>query len=1569
MASRVNTKFVVLLVTGLLIVGGSVAATAFFILFKSASQLHTLATEKVKAGDFVNADKFMSKAVAKERTNSGYMREWIDIMRNLELKTQTEFENKYRTNYIPAKRQLAVLLRTDVAAHKEYLDDVWDQMATSGQFNRRAADEIIKQTNDALRFFDKQPAGAWETLKRFRGMATTRMMLDSVEVKDEERDAALADLTAALAADPKDSEVASAIENWYFAQALSLRSKGQEDEATAATVKGREVVENFLAANPDEPRMMLIKTRWVLNEAQKAIGDALTGEAKKAAFKRANDAAKPVLDEVAAIVKKAPIEKAGLDIVSILKTYEAMLDPGANSARALDILATQSAANPQDADLLYALGRTHQDRNEFEQAIDMYEKMMAIPQKPLGMAGLRQFVLRAEGAFRQTMCAVALYDRTDAADKDKRTAWMNKAKEYRANLVKWEPEDSARGRLATAQVKFRDNDIASAQSLIAAYEAANKDPDPDALWLSAQIALSLNQPGVARTKLQQLLQVNGNDAKAVFLLASVEARLQNFGDAEKYAVALLEADPKNELTKQLLTEIRMQRGDAGAGDEITQLLNQAQKLSDAGKIDEMYKLLDDAFAKNPKDVRLAFALTLQRYRSKNYEAAMKTAQAALAADPNNEQFKQLVIIAAEKDPVVGAIKAIDASPSSPFDKAMAKIDVYRNNPGNFEDKIREQIEEAHKLNPTEPRVIEFRFIAAITSQNFEEGRKIADEAAKLNLDTIGGASFRSRLIDAESEALRKAGKGPEADAKLADAVTTLQQASSQAGFGVEAWRMLGNMQFRSGRFTDAINSYKRGLSIRPNDTALIEEYVAALVNVPGETRMDEALQFARENEKFARGSARFQNMLLNLEARSGDPSKAIADRTKMLRATPDNRDNKLALAALYVDQKDFEKARPLIDQLRAEKDDLDAVQLDARFHASGGDAAKAEQVLREYADKIDPSKSETDRSTKTQAMLSLVRSALSNGQLPRSEALIDEIRKFQDAKTLPADRTLGDMYMSLNMFDKAIDPFKRVLAGKADDAENTYAKRLIESSSRAGKFEEARSLIRSLGAAGETDPILQLLLADSFEGEADAVRAKGDEAKAKSLDAQAASTLDKAVTTFPAAAEVYTKRAQYTIKRNGPVNDAMGDINKALQLRPGYAQGLRIRAQLYAKQGNEEEALKDLRESLRNDLYADELRANLMAKLIGENRNAEAAEIANETIARRPSDTQLMMSFATLFANRGDTQRATPFVDMAIKRSDQTLIQLQSLDYYLSVLPANSPEGLAKAEAILDRVKDKITGDPALLLARSQVLSRRNQNLEARRDAASAFKLIADNDTAKIINWFGQLRRVMKPTEFTLLIDGLEREKVKPDYLRFFRSQQLMMTKEGEARGIEILLELMKSGIADLRQRAFRTLGPFFYTKGEYQKAVDVWVEGITQFPDDWEMRNNVAFTYAKFLNNPAAGLEQSKEALKTIEAQNLTNGDVYDTYGYCLSLTGKYTEAKVAFEKALNQATSLSQAVTIMTHKTEMHLKAGELDAAKKAYQDGIEFLTKMKEGEVPPDQRKQMSDDLNAFRAQVGL
>ncbi|MDX2117187.1 MAG: tetratricopeptide repeat protein [Planctomycetota bacterium] len=1571
MASKVNTKFVAMLVAALVLVGGAVVGTAYFILFKSASQLQALAKSKVDAGDFVAADKFLSKAVAKERTNSAYMREWIDVMTKLELKTQTEFENKYRTNYIPAKRQLAVLLREDVAAHKDYLENVWDQM-TSGAMSRRAADEMIKQTNDALRFFDKKPAGPWETLKRYRGMSLVRAMLDNAEMKEEERKQAREDLEAALAADPKDSDVAVALENWHFAQSIALRNKALEDEAKVELAAGRDVIEKFLAANPNDPKALLVQVRWLLNDAQKAIGDALTPEAKTSAFKRANEVAKPKLDAVAAVVEAAPIDRAGLEVVSILKTYETMLDPGANNARALKILQAQSGAYPDDADLLYALGRTYQDRNEFDKAIETYEKMIAIPQKKLGLPGLRQFTLRAEGAFRQTMAACALWDRTDPATdegKKKRTELLTKAKDYRANLIKFEPEDSPRGRLATAAVKYREGDASAAQAMIVAYENANKEPDAEALWLSAQIANTLGQPGVARTKLQQLLSINGNDAKAVFMLASIEARLKNFEVAESLADALLKADPNNDLTKQLLTEIRMQKGDVSVGDEITKALNQAQKFSDAGDLANMNKVLDETFDKNPKDIRIAFANTLAKYRAKNYEAAVAIARRALAADPNNEQLKQLVLIAGEKDPVKGAILAIDASPAAPLDKLLQKIDVYRNNPGDYEKEIRALIDEAVKIAGDDPRVIEFRFIAAITGQNFDEGRKITDTATTKNIDNIGGASFRARLMDSESEALRKSGKVTEADAKLADAVATLQQASSQAGFGQPAWRMLGNLQFRSGRYTDAINSYKAGLAIDPANVQMIEEYIAAMVNVPGETMMEQALQFARESDKYARGSGRFRNMLLNLEARFGDVQVAIREREKMKNTATDNRDNKVALAALYIDDKQFDKARALIDDVRAERDDIETVQLAARYWAAAGDAAKAESTVREYASKIDPSKSETDRANKTQAMLSLVRQAVTAADLAKVEAVVEEIRKFQDPKTLPADRTLGDMYMSMEKWQPALVAIKRVLDGKADEPDQTYAKRYIECAIRAGKVDEAQAMIKSMGSYGESNPIVQLLLADSMISAASASRAKGDEAKAKQLEGQAGGVLDKAVTNFPGSAEVYLKRAQFTLQRNGPVNDALADASKALQIRPGYPQALRVRAQINARGGREEEAIKDMREALRTDIYADEQRQQLMARLIADGRAIEANEVANEAISRRPNDVRLILGFATLFSNLSDTERAMPFVDAAVKKSDEDFVVLQALDFYLNVLPANNAIGLEKAEKLLDRVKAKIDGNSALLAGRSLVLARRGKPLEARRDAAASFKLIPADDLRRTLNWFGQVRRVFKPADIELLFAGLERENFRNEWIQYFRSQQLMLAKEGEAKGVETLTKLLATKDENLLLQVYRTLAPYYYTNGDYKKAVEIWVVAIERFPKDWEMRNNLAFTYAKFLNEPKKAVEQAKQAVSILEANSETNADVYDTLGYCLTINGDYAAAKTAFETALQQATSRATAVTILTHHTQMLIKSGQKDQAKSKYLQAQEFLNKMAPPQNSAEQIKQAREELEALKADAGV
>ena len=49
---------------------------------------------------------------------------------------------------------------------------------------------------------------------------------------------------------------------------------------------------------------------------------------------------------------------------------------------------------------------------------------------------------------------------------------------------------------------------------------------------------------------------------------------------------------------------------------------------------------------------------------------------------------------------------------------------------------------------------------------------------------------------------------------------------------------------------------------------------------------------------------------------------AIDAREKVAEREPTNRSNRIALAIMYIDKRDFEKSRPLIDALRKEADEL-----------------------------------------------------------------------------------------------------------------------------------------------------------------------------------------------------------------------------------------------------------------------------------------------------------------------------------------------------------------------------------------------------------------------------------------------------------------------------------------------------------------------------------------------------------------------------------------------------------------------------------------------------------------------
>ncbi|MFN9973022.1 MAG: hypothetical protein ACK58T_24360, partial [Phycisphaerae bacterium] len=267
MASKVNVKFVAILVGVLILLAGGVGGTAMLVLFKSADDLAAQGDALMQAGNPTEAEKAYAKAVNKERTNPEYIRKWRDAIGQLVPKTQTLFDIKY-PQYTQVRKTLADLLKTDVAAHRDYLDTLMEMLGAG--YSRPLCEQIAQAASDALlQFGETKQATDSDVLKRYRALANLRIMTEARNLKPETEQQIKADFEAALAADPGDVESVIGLQQWYLYQAdMAIRGE-RLDEGSKLAEQGRKVVRDFRARDPKEPKTALTQLSWLLTDARR----------------------------------------------------------------------------------------------------------------------------------------------------------------------------------------------------------------------------------------------------------------------------------------------------------------------------------------------------------------------------------------------------------------------------------------------------------------------------------------------------------------------------------------------------------------------------------------------------------------------------------------------------------------------------------------------------------------------------------------------------------------------------------------------------------------------------------------------------------------------------------------------------------------------------------------------------------------------------------------------------------------------------------------------------------------------------------------------------------------------------------------------------------------------------------------------------------------------------------------------------------------------------------------------------------------------------------------------------
>jgi tetratricopeptide (TPR) repeat protein len=1510
MPSKVNTKFVIGLSAVLLVAVAGMAYTAYTLVSNSAADLMKAGDERAASGDMKDAVTLYSKAVNKEKTNSAYLRKWIEAMEKFTPENQLKYEKQF-IEYTAAVRQLATVQPEEPANHQKFLNMQLTALRGT-RYDDGSWTNFANEADAGLRAFEGKPAGEWEKLRRYRGIANARRYGASTSPDSKMREGAIADLQAAIKADPNDGESLLSLVEMYGADA-NRASVSRPEDANKLIAQIEQLIDGFLANSPDHPSALMAKVQFDLAKSRQGITPTTTQTQIDEVTKNFLDRNKPLLDRAVAKAKTMPMPLSDIVIRQIMMG-ENMLDGASRMARTEELIRIGLRAKPDSAMHMLMLAELAKQRNDYTLATEQLEKVTKLPDLPISQDGQMLFAQRNAALVQQALWSLRAWQlMPDGPDK---TAAFDKAKDLRSRAASTVGADDARMLLVDAQHAFIANtpeEIQKAARLLEEYNRKTDRTDAEALLLTAQVAVQRNQPGLARDTLNRILQVQPGSITAILALAELERQFQNFDAAISFYQQALRLNPGNEQAQRGLTALQILDDPTKATDPIIAELARVNQLQERlrdqpGANQQILNELKPLGERFQFDPRVALPLAQAYMVNQQRDKAIETLEKAAAKAPDNQFLKDQLALIRVDDPIARQLLQIEGSRLEPVEKLLMKQQVYRQ-AGN-QAKADEMLAEAVKTAPNDRRVIEGQFIDTIEKGDLASARPLAERAVRENLDGFNGDTYRARVLGVER--------------KFAEAAAMLKGIVDRGGAQPEVHRLMGRMYALDNRPGEAATAFREAIKMRPNDPQAIVDLISALL---AQDRAGEALSVARENRRYAENDVRFLKLWWGLEAQSGDRNLAIRQREQFAAMVPGDRENTIALIGLYVQASQFDKARELVDKARASKDDLEIAGMDAMLLWGTGKRDDAKKVFEAAIAKFN------DPPTSRPEMMYAAFLRERGDMLAAVEAY-NRARPNQDPKLMEVDRAVSDFGVSISAAGLAEGGARNVVNANADTPDRFYQKRLVEVLLGQNKLDDAQAEVDKLPKGTDADVATMILRSD-------VARRKGESRVALDI-------LNEAVTRFPREYTPFMRRGEVLMQDKSTVGDAIQDFSRVIELLPDNSLGYRLRAQAHERAGDARKSESDVRAAIRVAPNDETIIFGFMSDLSSNAREEEADQVAREVLQVRPRDLGFMMRTAAFFRSRGRLDLAARWTReaFAIEQTDQI-----AMTYLANLLDVPRPD-LAEAQRVLTELGPRVKDNPVYMMSSAKIAYAQNRAPEALKTAQDTIRMLNPQNPVEMQSWYVDMARMITDAnQLRTVLNNFANQGIAPEWMAYFRAGSFLNAPEGRAEGLRILDQLATSSKNPaLLRLVHNRRGEARYGGGEYELAAQAWKEGITQFPEDWGMANNLAYTYTKFLGKHEDALPLAEAASKGVP----DSPDILDTLGVVYLNLNRNEEAGRTLERAGQLARTPVSTLTIAVHYVEALRRLNKTEEARQ-FMTRIQEVFDREKGQLPEEIRAQ--------------
>lgn len=1481
MASKVNTKFIVILSAVLLVLAVGVGVLGALVVFKSADD-HLKRGDRWSAeGNYTEAAKSYAKAVNKEPFNVAYLRKWVEAVSKSTPESDTDYRTMYQRDYLGGLRQIATVLDTDPQAQRDFVDIYYRQMRLAGA-GAEGWGTFIENLSPRYEQLDMTVPEA-QSLLRYRGLASMYRFRTLDAVDQRERTRAREDLDRAFRADPTDLETALGRVELISGDAMLLTRSGRPQEGAVRWREAMEAIADVKRRFPNSPQPVL---REAIMLAELGAQRGVDASAQRELIQNLEAS----LASTAAIATANP--SGAMDDTFLAQFSRATTILGTREAyqRWLDLVDRLLSEGGFIAPLLMEKGRTLASMGRHEEAIGVFGQVVETPNMPVSIEGLILRELRLGAIRSQAESALSLWAQASGADKEPA---MERVKRFRDQLASRVAADSAAMLRVNAQIAFAERRLDDAVDALSQLRRLTGGSDPEILNMLGRALEAQDKIGAAAQQYRRLYEMEPTNVQALFKLLNLELRAGNKAEAQELILAAEKLVPGNEVIDRAKQMISVLEGAGLATDDpVMNVLNASLRMRTGANadLDKAAEYIQAGIAQFPNDPRLYLEQITIETQAGRKDNALAMAREALKRFPEGGQFRQVEALLMFDDPVQARLQMVESLELPPIDRALARAGVFMGL--NREAELEQELAAARAIDPENPMLLEMMFVRSLTKRDFATAQQLTQRAATTDADGVRGQLYQARLELAQG--------------KSEQAAATLDRITRESEFNIPAWRLLAQAQLESGRIDESMRSFDRALSIKPDDMPTINAYINALRSLK---RDGEALTLARRASLLRNADGGVNTARLELEEQIGDARFAVDQRLRRRAGDPGDRANNLALARLFIREGMRDQAGQILREMRGAGNtpDLPLALVEARLVAATGSVRDAAELIEREIQRLP----EAQRGAGFVALSDF----LFERQLPTEAIAALERARPTQGELMPVDRRLGDYFFSVGDFDRAVESYRRVIDSGAD-RDAVVAKRLVEAHMRTGKLDDAERLLTQIESASSTPDVQTMLL-------------RAQIALDKQQPLEARRLLDRAIETDPRSALAFIKRAQLGFADDSQFAAVLRDLRQASQLQPDNLTVRRMLSQLFLRRGRVNEAIDELAQAVRTRPDNDMIRYEYI-RILGEHgRPDQMLGAIQQAVTERGDQAPQWFTMAgDAMLSSGDSARAIQLFERAhaISPNPSTLARLVDAN-----LASRPPRVQQAAQAVTGFSPSNPQEQVFAMLLRGRIEATAGNQRPALQYFAQAWQQTGESSGMTRL-WFEQTRRAFGENTRDMLafIDQLPPQTAQGNTPAAI--VQIAMLRADDPSQATSALE----SLAGLDSRTddpstlielARIRGQIYYVSGDYPAAAEAYRSGLRFVPDDIELNNNLAYTIAKHLNQPQGALPYATKASELAPF----NANVLDTLGLIYMQLGRNAQADATFARALDAATTDLERVPIHAHIAMVKQRLGDTAAASR--------------------------------------